>query len=187
MDFDQLARNLLRLRAEMPVITSKTLTTAGLKMEQLGKQNAAARMRTRSGTLVRSIRAKVDGQTLTLAANASGADLVYASTQERGATVRPVNKKWLTVPVPGGPALTPAGVHRYKTARDFPGGLRFVFLSPVRALLVQERRNRSEIVYILLKKTVIRPKWFMRDAFDDVAPKVEGALSARILSVLRGK
>lgn len=53
-----------------------------------------------------------------------GPALDYGTIQEYGGTVRPVNTKYLAMPVNG--ALTPAGVPRYPGPRQYPGHLVFV-------------------------------------------------------------
>ncbi len=81
------------------------------------------------------------------------AGVKYARIQELGGTVRPVRKKWLTIPV--GPALTPAGVAR-GPARSFPG-LVFRLVNPSLALLVGKAgkgKNAKEVVYFVLRKSV---------------------------------
>ena len=179
-----IAKRLDRLRAELPSVVTRVLTATALRMEEGAKLNARARMKTRSGTLARSIRAGVTGNVLKLAANAGGDHLIYAHLQEEGGIVRPKNKKWLTIPVEGGPAMTPAGVSRYKTARDYPRPLRFIKVRGSLALLVDERKRRSDIVYVLVKKVTVPGRYYMRDAFKEEAPKVEPAITGQILTIL---
>lgn len=128
---------------------------------------------------------------------------VYSGPQELGtkrynpsspyATIVPRRGRYLAVPTDDGGALTPAGVNRYQSARQFPEPLTFVrgrFRAKVNgkelragAALVRNTRGRGprtvtykrgsrtisyvrgagNIVYLLLKSVDIRPKFYLRD------------------------
>jgi len=93
------------------------LTKAALDTEARAKVNATSRPKARSGRLRSSIRSFVldegKGPSIVLQAggtSSGGKQVVYARTQEYGATIRAKAGGWLMVPGPG--ALTPRGVHR---------------------------------------------------------------------------
>jgi len=166
-----------RLLASMPerveARVRKVAAQTGLRMEREAKINATRRLRTRTGTLRRSIIAPVkpDADGLVVALSAGGAvqgaaDVVYARIQEYGGVVTPKRVKWLTIPDKS--VLTPAGVARYPSARDYPGELRFVLDSPVHARLVETVGDTVVTRYRLRKKVELRPKYYLRDAFDKV-------------------
>lgn len=103
------------------------------------RMRAGGTLRRRTGTLARSVAggSVVDGQQIGLRVGIlKGPALAYAGPQEFGTkgkapdspypTIRPVRKKFLTIPTDAGGALTPAGVSRYVTARDFPRALTLV-------------------------------------------------------------
>lgn len=81
---------------------------------------------TRSAQLKRSIGFKVTTQrgrgVAELGTLKRTEALVYAAAHEFGATIRPVRKKWLTIPLPA--SLTPAGVQRWTAyeAKQGAGG-----------------------------------------------------------------
>ena len=162
------------------------LTATALDAERQGKELARARLRSRTGQLVRSIRGEVTeaGDLLELRLSA-GRDrqLRYAAMQEYGGTIRPKRARWLTIPV--GAALTPAGVPRYASARE-AGQLRFVPIDGARALLVRDRRGRSDILYVLRKRSTIREKSFMRDAFSAATRDLQDRLSGKVAGLLIG-
>lgn len=94
----------------------------------------------RAGHLARAIASKVDvrsGEIIIRMGIFEGPALAYAGILERGGEIRPVNARALAVPTkkPGsfvrapegsGEALTPAGVSRFPSPRQFPGELIFL-------------------------------------------------------------
>ena len=116
-------------------------------------------LRRRTGSLARSVvggAVEIDGQPAIRVGILRGPALRYAGPQEFGTkgkepdspydTIRPVRRKFLTIPTDAGGALTPAGVPRYTTARDFPGGLKFV-RGPVRAVVNGRTVRASAALY----------------------------------------
>ena len=144
------------LRAEL----GRRLGTVAKAMEAAGRDNAKARMQTRSGLLRRSIGGFVraegapaagigplrQGADIEVGVQAGGvvlqgAEVVYAGMQERGGTVRPVRRRWLAIPTES--VQTKAGVSRYKTPRDFPRPLQFIQFRPDLAALIEVPRRKA--------------------------------------------
>lgn len=93
-------------------------------------------LRRRTGTLARSTIGHADiinGLPGIRLGIFRGPALAYAAVQELGTvgkggelpTIRPVRGKYLAVPTDDGGALTPAGVAKYTSARNYPGQLKF--------------------------------------------------------------
>lgn len=164
-----------------------------------GMQSGSPRIR--SGDLARAVtgRAIYIGQIPGLAIGIyKGPALRYGPVQELGTkkynpdspfgTIVPRKGKRLTIPTRAGNVLTPAGVPRYDSARDYPGGLRYVALVQKRVIgsksvtgaewlyakkdydaaflapgdLDDELLKRKP-QYLLLKKVDIKPNFFLRD------------------------
>ena len=144
------------MRAEL----GRRLGTVAKAMEAAGRDNAKARMQTRSGLLRRSIGGFVraegapaagigplrQGADIEVGVQAGGvvlqgAEVVYAGIQERGGTVRPVRRRWLAIPTAS--VKQPNGTARYKTPRDFPRPLRFVQFRPDLAALIEVPRRKA--------------------------------------------
>ena len=156
---------------------------------------ATERLRVRTGYLRRSIvgeiREGTRGLDLVLRAGGSGGGrqpVRYARLQESGGIVRPKTRSWLTIPQ--GPALTPAGVHRYHSARDVPG-LRFVPVDGSRAYLVRDRAGsrsagaHSEIWYVLVRRVQIRAHRYLRDPFGELRRRLPESLARALVDALR--
>ena len=128
------------------------------------------RLRVRTGRLRNSIFSQLttsrDGLTIKLSAGGAvgGKPVRYARIQERGGTITPKNGKWLAAPF--GPALTAAGVPRFTSARAYGDQLRFQQFRGNLAGLIH--RDSGEIYYFLFKSVTIKPKWYMRDAFEEM-------------------
>lgn len=178
-----------RLLASMPerveARVRKVARETGLRMEREGKLNATRRLNKRTGNLRDSIIAPVqpdpDGLVVALSAGRpvqGAADVVYARIQEYGGVVTPKRVKWLTIPDEA--LQTRAKNTRVPSARDYPGELRFVLDSPVHARLVETVGGETLTRYRLRKKVEIRPKYYLRDAFDKVLEGVPKHLQAAI-------
>lgn len=135
----------------------------------------------------------------------------YAGVQELGTkyynpaspfpTIVPKRAKALAMPV--GDALTPAGVPRYESPRDFPGELRFVpwrrgisqggftnnrestaigGLYEARSLRTPDDEPVTELrdanlLFVLLKSVDLKPQFYLRDAFNEALPGLVRDLS----------
>jgi hypothetical protein len=115
-------------------------------------------VRRRSGMLSGSVNTRTKISILTvlgfIGAHAPQSRMLNDGAEGAQAIV-PRNKKWLTIPFPGGPALTPAGVPRGR-ARDFD--LRFVpsGKDAMTAYLMGGTRQEPILYYVLKKKVEIK-------------------------------
>lgn len=129
----------------------------------------------RTGGLRRSLGFAVDGQGMDATLRVF-AGTHYARIQEEGGTIRPKNKRFLTVPLPE--ALTPAGVlkggarivqrgNRYETADGSPT---FIFRSKRGNLLVGARakNGRTRLLYALKPSVTLKPRLGFRETFERV-------------------
>lgn len=187
----QFADRLQRAAAQSRAVITRTLVGAALEMEAAGKDRVASVLKVRSGLLRRSIQGRVDaGATdprLTLSAGGriGAKDVVYAAIHEFGGVVRPKNAKALRIPLPGGPALTGAGVDRYATPlRQTAGGMFRLVKFGGRAFLSKIGRGGG-IAYVLVMQSRIPSRPYLRPGFDRVAAEVPKRLVAALSEVLR--
>lgn len=129
----------------------------------------------RTGALRRSMGFSVDGDGFESSLRVF-AGTPYANIQEEGGTIRPKNKRFLTVPLPD--ALTPAGVlkggarlvqrgKRYETADGRPT---FIFRSKRGNLLVGARakNGQTRLLYALKTSVTLKPRLGFRETFERV-------------------
>jgi hypothetical protein len=161
---------------------------AALQMEAAAKVNAKTRMGQPTGRLAASIagvtREKPGGVE---SAVGSGSDharapVVYARIQELGGEVRPKRGKYLAIPI--GAARLPRGGAVYSTARLDPTPMAFVRSLKGQPLLVDAAT--AEPRYLLRTLVRIRPKFYLRDAVETIAPQLEGSLVSLLARVLGG-
>lgn len=177
----------------LPATVLRVGTEAALDAEAAAKLNATGFPRVRSGRLRSSISgtARADGESVVVSVQAGGAGqrgpVPYGRVQEEGPTIRPVNGRFLAIPV--GPAKTAAGVARYASPRDVPN-LRF---QPIRGgamgRLVRDvggRNARAETWFLLVRQVKIRPKYYLRRAVDAVTPTVLGRLTDALITQIIG-
>jgi hypothetical protein len=107
------------------------------------------------------------------------ADLVtIAYVQEYGATIRPKNAQWLTIP------LIPAA--KNKRASDF--GDTLFFYQPEgedHAFLAREKGNGIENVFLLTKSVNIPERSFLRTGFDQNVDKITDKIEELLDDVLQ--
>ncbi|MEK9736617.1 MAG: hypothetical protein VW239_04775 [Candidatus Nanopelagicales bacterium] len=141
-------------------------------------------IRVRSGALRRSLGFTVEGEGMATSLRVF-AGTHYANIQEHGGTIRPKNKRFLTVPLPD--ALTPAGVlkggarlvqrgRRYETADGLPT---FIFRSKRGNLLVGARAKNGamRLLYTLKPSVTLRPRLGFKETFERVTvPFLEAEL-----------
>lgn len=129
--FDKRETEAIRKRLEaISVLKSykikNVLALAALGVENKLKDNVSGDvLHVRSGNLRRSISTKIEesGQGLQARIGSgarTGKPVIYAGILEKGGVIRPVKRKWLTIPIKGSRALTPAGVQRF-TAPEIRG------------------------------------------------------------------
>lgn len=165
---------------------------------------AGGTLRRRTGSLARSVIGKSDyigglpGMRIGIF---TGPALAYAAVQEFGAEIKPKKPGgFLAVPVDGGGGLTPAGVARYESARQYPRELVFARgrfkarlggkeVTAGAALLDSDRRfkdfmKHARPVYLLLRKVNIRPKKYLRNGLSAALPLVIARLQEDLLKEL---
>lgn len=171
---------LTALQATLPRQIGQALAASALVAEAEAKQNATTLLKVHSGRLRNSIRTEIvdNGEAHEMALRAGGErDVVYARIQELGGVITPKRGKFLAIPL--APALTGAGVARYKTPRDVPG------------LSFRGNSNRGVLVdkagvpwYALVKSVTIRPKFYLKTALDTASADLSRRLSAVLADAL---
>ena len=144
------------------------------RLERFGKQNASSRLNVRSGRLRGSISGSAMKDTrgnvvLQLQAGGRDKDVSYARIHEEGGTIRPVNAKFLTIPI-SDKLFTGAGVQRYKSVRDVPDPLTFAQSRKGQPLLLHE--VTGEVFYILKKQVKIPRRPYLKPAVDRVSREI---------------
>jgi hypothetical protein len=154
---------------DIPDGIKRMMVKAALYAESQGKRNATnseVGPRVRTGRLRSSIKAVSRGSGLESEVVLS-ANTPYAALQENGGRIRPVRRKWLTIPT--GPALTAAGV-AIGSARMFPG-LRFRPFDHDHAALV----DADGVVFFWLKKQIdVPPHPYLKPAIESTRAKLPG-------------
>jgi len=130
-------------------------------------------IQTRSSALRESFDWETRGTGLDIETRLFAAGLPYIRAQEYGATIRPKNKRYLTVPLSD--ALAPTGVLKggarlvprgkgYQTADGAPT---FVFRSRSGNLLVatRPRNGSSKLLYVLKPQVTLKPRLGFRETF----------------------
>ena len=174
------------------------------------------RLARRTGSLARAITSApelIEGLPGVRVGIFSGPALQYAGVQEFGTkgknpespydTIRPVKAKALAMPV--GEALTPAGVPRYASPREYPRELSFVpFRSGGKAVgalyekrdIAKERRAASrekrgftlqnlEAAYVLLKEVDVSPHEFLNDGMKNALPALGEDVADEVARLMR--
>jgi phage gpG-like protein len=152
----------------------------------------------RTGALARSITAMVadrGGLPAMVVGVFSGPSVAYAGTHEFGTrgknpnspipTIRPKRGKYLAMPVGSG-ALTPAGVSRYRSARQYPGGLGFVPIGRgnVAAGLIDEN---GEMQYLLLTHVDFEEKAYLLKGVTEQLDRIAKNLADELENLLSGE
>lgn len=198
---DKVYSAVLRAWRRRAVIAAAAVTKL-IQSGQAGRRDARGRyaraLRTRSGSLARSPVGRAglhDGAPSWQIGIFGGPASVYAPVQELGTkgadpsspipTIVPKKAKSLAFPLPGGPAVTPAGVPRYPSPRQFPDPLRFVPIKKgnvVGGLATKE----GTMAYLLLKKVDITPKRFLRSTFEKQVPLAVRDLTNALQALMVG-
>ena len=149
-------------------------------------------IQTRSGALRRSFGFEVSGSGLETQVRLFSKGLPYARMQEYGGTIRPKNKRYLTIPLPD--ALTPAGVlkggarlvprgNRYETADGLPT---FIFKSKRGNLLIGARAKNGEtrLLYTLKPSVTLKARLGFAETFANVTrPALDAELARGVKAV----
>lgn len=121
------------------------------KTRQLKKRKAGSR-----GSLRNSIKLKSDSRQDTAFVEA-GEGLSYAAIHEFGGIIRPVQKKWLTIPVSEEAFGRTAMEVSQMLAGKKKGGLIFKMINPSLAMLYEQTSRGKIKVHFWLKKEVHMP------------------------------
>ena len=173
-----------RLSARVPAAINRAMRTAGaahtramakrFEPYQGRRSGFDTSIQTRSGALRRSFDFALRGSGADAELKLFSAGQPYARTQEYGGTIRPKNKRYLTVPLPD--ALTASGVlkggvrlvQRGKGYATADGEPTFIFRSKRGALLIgaRARNGRTHLLYALREQVRLRPRLGFREVFE---------------------
>lgn len=157
-------------------------------------------LKRRSGSLARSIigigGVLPGGQLGWRVGVLKGPSLAYARIQHDGGVIRPVNAKALAMPV--GPAVTPAGVARYKGPRTYPRPLGFIPLNrgnvvgllvekPVKGVKRRAGTRIGRVAYILLKQVKLKPTNFITKRVTPRIKETMGIVEQAIADAILGR
>jgi hypothetical protein len=162
----------------------------GEQLRTKASANISARLKERSGALLRTVRPEVEvsGDTLTVRLLAGGdyqgLRVPYARLQEYGGTVLPVRAKHLAIPVEHG--LTDRKTPKYASPRQMP----FAAFRPARPgstarWIVYDKRN-GQVFFVLVTHSVIPEQRYLRDAMDDVVRTVPEQLAQMAAQLVVG-
>lgn len=176
---EELEASLRRLSSgELTAVLKKSMVAAALKGQRYAAENVRERLRTRSGSLVRSVRgtASVTQDTVEVRLGAGGnPPLKYAALQELGGTVVPKTAKYLAIPV--GPGLqTSSGVTKLRP-RDVPG-LAYAQTREGQPVLVRE--DDGTVMFVLKRSVTVKGKHYLRDAAQRLAAEVPEIVTERV-------
>jgi hypothetical protein len=117
-----------------------------------------------------------------------GPAVAYAGIQERGGRILPKNARALAIPV--GDALTPAGVSRYGSPRNYPGALKFL---PARGSkpnvvgILYDPFRDLRALYILLKWVDLPARHYLRNGMRTFVPLIASELVTYISRAALGR
>lgn len=190
MTLEQWATRFQRIgdRAQGEVLRELTETsTLALRM---ARANATFRLRRRTGRLAASVTTNVtataDGAELRLL---SGGGVVrYARLQDKGDTIRPRFARMLAIPIAAG--LTAAGVPRWASPRDVPGGFWLrrpgrppIFVRPA-GRKIKGIRARLDLLFVGAASVKVPPSRFATDAMLDASMGLSGRIRNRFARLM---
>jgi len=182
-----------RLQATQRALQSglkKEITRAALLGERAAKLLLTGQsLQVRSGRLRASVQSAVKEEQgewlLSLRAGGGERDVRYASIHEKGGVIRPVNGKYLAIPLPI--ARTAAGVSRYKSPRDVPIKLAFSQSRTGQPLLVESGgKNAGRPWYVLRRQVVMPARPYLAPALRQVEPVLAERLEMLYVRTIEG-
>ncbi|MBS7812353.1 phage tail protein [Roseococcus pinisoli] len=138
----------------------------------------------RTGNLVKSIQdsVSVEGTTLNNLRGVIGSNLIYAKTQENGATIVPKHSKYLAIPLPA--AMDSRGVPLKPSPRSWDHT--FVAKSKAGNLIIFRREGTQVIpLYVLKSKVYVPPRLGLRATLESNLSFFVDRLGSRLLEQLR--
>lgn len=159
--------------------------------------NATSRLNVRTGRLRGSMAVGVEqaGDVTTLTLSGGGPAVRYARMQDIGSQAAlggPILPKGRLLAVPFADGLTPAGVARYASPRDVPGGfwMKSAYGNPIFARYASKgrkgvKKGSLEVLFIGLRSVVIKPTRFMSDPMDAAAKALPMAIQARMRAMMQ--
>lgn len=146
------------------------------RLNVTGGGSAKDKLNVRTGDLRRSISINVQ-QEGKITRGAIGSNVIYARIHELGGTIKPVTKRYLTIPFPG--IKTPAGVAR-GGARDFDNT--FFRKSKAGNLILFQKNGKTIIPLFLLRDRPVeipaRP--YLMPAMEKIKPMLMQEIGERI-------
>lgn len=183
-DTSGLTERLAEVQRVLRIGMKKEITRAALLGERAAKLLLTGpSLNVRSGRLRGSVRSEViddgsSGWAIALRAGGGAKDVRYAAIHEYGGTIRPINGKYLAIPLPI--ARTAAGVSRYKSPRDMGNKLRFAMSNNGNPLLVEAKGPNAGRPWYVLRRSVVMPA---RPYLAPAMAQVEAGLEARLASL----
>lgn len=164
----------------------------GARLVELAREELHTQLTSRSRGLELSIRAEVEVEGdlarihLLAGGEYQGLSIRYARAHEWGATIRPVNRKYLTIPLEA--ALNGAGQARYASVQQMPfAEFRIVKGDDgVKRLLVVDARN-DVAWYVLVTQVTLPERPYLRPALQRGLAEVPERFAAVAASRLVGE
>lgn len=146
------------------------------RLNVTGGGAAKDRLNVRSGDLRRSISINVQDEGK-VTRGTIGSNVVYARIHELGGTIKPITKRYLTIPFPG--TKTPAGVGR-GSARDYSNT--FFKKSKAGNLILFQKNGKSIVPLFLLrdKPVQIPARPYLMPAMEKIKPMLMREIGERI-------
>jgi hypothetical protein len=187
------------------------LRAADLLRASVANKAANGPLQRRTGMLARTFRVKeiedadksiglgvvndAEGQTTPAGITYKGRT-PYADILEHGGVIRPVKGQWLAIPT--GPAVTGAGVAKYRSPRDVAGLFFAQKKGSASALLMKAagkgKTATAQAWFILVKESKIPAFHYIQQGFDEGKPRaieevnksVNSFINSEIISGLKG-
>ena len=185
-----LGERLAAVQARLQSTLTKEVTKTALLSERAAKLLlTGVSLNVRSGRLRGSVQSEVktesDGWQLALRAGGGARDVRYAAIHEYGGTIRPINGKYLAIPLPI--ARTAAGVSRYKSPRDMGNKLRFAMSQSGQPMLVEAKGPNAGRPWYVLRRSVTMPaRPYLRPALNEQGAALEARLEAAMKRAIEG-
>lgn len=198
MTLNDHADRIAAVAARAQTIFRQETIRAGETALGAARLNATTRLSVRTGRLRGSMAMGVEqaGEVTTLTLSGGGPAVRYARMHDIGSQAAlggPILPKGRLLAVPFADGLTPAGVARYASPRDVPGGfwMSSKFNNPIFVRYAAKgrkgvKKGSLEILFIGLRSVVIKPTRFMSDPMATAAESLPVAIRARMTALMKG-